>query len=174
MTYLQGAFYFLQNHQSLLNQCPASNTCCFSLPPKLGTIIIAVLGLIISVCYILLFFAGEEILPRTSDTAGQVIMHTYAVIGILLFSACIILLVAAFKYIQTFILLYLWTTIFCCIVDVITVLYIAVSAFYGKNVTQGVLLCTCDAVYWVTFYLFLFPTVNGFRRSIQTILIVVS
>lgn len=160
--------------QSVLNNCPVSKHCCFSITLKVGTIIIAISGLVPSIILILLYGTGSPFLIEhgVPPIAADAVIHVYAVLGILLCGIHLILLVATITYNEQLILLYLWAGIVYICVDIIIVSLICVSAILAKDIKFGVLIFLCQMLYWLILYIFVFPIVNGFRRNIHTVVIV--
>ncbi|XP_045458510.1 uncharacterized protein LOC123668864 [Melitaea cinxia] len=163
----------MSNKYSVLNKyCLTSQQCCW-LAPKAATITIAIIGLLQSLSYIIFFFTGEEYLIQSGmhPNAVQVIIHMYAITGLLLFSLYILLLVAALIYSESLILLYQWCIIFYSMIDVIFFTYMSATS---NDVLSGVLWFVICVLYWVMFYVFIFSVINGFRRNIHTIVILVT
>lgn len=160
--------------QSVLNSyCLTSRQCCFCIGLKLGTALIALAGLIPSLFLIGLYAFGKEyieengVLPLLSD----VLLHIYAVVGILLFAVSIILLVAALTYNEKLILLYLWYIVIYFIVDFFCITLLCFSAILSGNLLFGLMIFVLDIMYWCTIYYILLPVVNGYRKNIHTVVI---
>ncbi|XP_050683329.1 uncharacterized protein LOC126978518 [Leptidea sinapis] len=165
--------------QSLLNYyLPTTRRCCFCISPKIGAMIISILGFIPSVGYLLLYelFGAEKLqnMYYVDHIGARLIIHTYGINGILQLALHIILFIAAIKYIETLILLYLWYMIGFSIIDIIMVCYITFSAIvYGKMIS-GICLLSLDLLYWIFMYAIVLTSLNGFRRSIHTVVIIMA
>ncbi|XP_050361259.1 uncharacterized protein LOC126780672 [Nymphalis io] len=158
--------------QAILNKyCLTSQRCCW-LPPKAATIVIALIGILQSSLHILFFFTGADILAHAGvrEIIIQIIIHTYAIVGILLFSLHILLLIAAVIYSEPLILLYQWFMIFYSVIIIIFVLFMSMSS----DLISAIILCSFYIMYWTLFYIIIFPVINGFRRNIHTIVIVIT
>lgn len=160
--------------QSILNNyCLVSKNCCFCVTLKVGTILIALAGLVPSVLLILIFCAGKSFLlshgvdPVTAD----IVLHLYAILSILLCAVNIILLVASITYNEKLILLYLWFACGYFAIDFFCTLIISVSAMMENMFLFAMTILLLDMFYWFILYLCIFPVVNGFRRNIHTIVI---
>ncbi|XP_047040885.1 uncharacterized protein LOC124645166 [Helicoverpa zea] len=160
--------------QTVLNRyCLSSKSCCFCITLKVGTILIAIAGLLPSVSLLLAYGAGDGLLVMygVDVLIANIILHLYAILGILLCGVNIILLIAAITYNEKLILLYLWFAWVYFVVDFGSVLVISISAISKKFFWFGMTLFFVDLVYWISLYLYVFPVVNGFRKNIHTIVI---
>lgn len=144
--------------------------------PKVGTIIISLLGVFKSAFYVLFFFFGKETLLKigVDENTSELITHVYAVVGILLFSVNILLLIAAIIYSEALILLFLWVVIFYFLIDFSIVLYLCLKFSFGDKALTGLFVLLVSVTYWLFIYVFVIPVVNGFRRSIHTVVIVLT
>lgn len=162
--------------QTVLNYFPASKRCCYCISLKVGTVFIAVAGLIPSVVLVMLYGIGVTAFENigVGKEEADAIVHIYAVLGILLCTIHVILLVAAFTYNEKLILLYLWTCIVYVFIDIVIVMFVTISAFLVRNKMFASLYMLCQVVYWLFILLFVLPVVNGFRRNIHTVVIIIS
>lgn len=162
--------------QSLLNQCPVARRCCYCISLKLGTVLIAIAGLLPSPLLILFYEAGSSSFDQhwISSSAADAILHIYAVIGVLLFAVHVILLTAAITYNEKLILLYLWTCIGYIFIDSVLVTYFAVTAVLVQHFTFAAVYLLSQMCYWLFILVLVFPVVNGFRQSIHTVVIMIN
>lgn len=173
-TYFPCDYYNRKMTQSILNNCPVSKHCCFSITLKVGTIIIAISGLVPSIILILLYGIASPFLIEhgVPPIAADAIIHIYAVLGILLCGTHLILLAAAITYNEQLILLYLWSGIVYVCVDIVLVILICVLSILANESKFGILILLGQILYWLILYIFVFPIVNGFRRNIHTVVII--
>lgn len=160
--------------QSVLNTyCLVSRKCCFCISLKVGTIMIALAGLVPSVMLILLYGAGKMFLVEhgVAPVVADVTLHLYAIMGILLCGIHVVLLVASITYNEKLILLYLWFACGYFVIDFFSAMVISISAVINESVLFGAVVILLDTFYWFFLYLFVFPVVNGFRRNIHTIVV---
>ncbi|XP_047544242.1 uncharacterized protein LOC125076224 [Vanessa atalanta] len=158
--------------QAILNKyCLTSQRCCW-LPSKAAVIVIALMGILQSILHISFFFTGLDLLVHAGvhEIFSQIIIHTYAVIAILLFSLHILLLIAALIYSEPLILLYQWSMIFYSAIDFVFFLFMS----FVSDLISALILCSIYIIYWTLFYIFIFSVINGFRRNIHTIVIVIT
>lgn len=156
--------------------CPATQTCCFCILPRTATIIISLWGLIQSLLYIFFYFTCEEFLLKIgiNPVSAEIVLHIYVVTGILLFCTYIILFIAAIIHDESLILLYQGSIILLSVIDLIVTFYVTMLLIFSTESKLGWVLFFLSVFYWIFFYLFMFPVINGFRRSIHTILIVLA
>ena len=133
-------------------------------------------GLFLSLFYVYFYFIGGDILLNVgfSSVSAQVVIHIYTVAGILMFSAYLILLIASISHNESLILLYQWTVVLFSIVDFIVISYISVILIINNDLIFGIVFFFLTIFNWIFFYLLIFPVINGFRRSIHTIVIVLA
>ncbi|XP_046977563.1 uncharacterized protein LOC124543391 [Vanessa cardui] len=157
---------------TILNKyCLTSQRCCW-LSPKAAVILISIIGILQSILHILFYFTGLELLINSGirELFSQIIIHTYAVQGILLFSLHILLLIAALIYSEPLILLYQWSMIIYCVIDLFFYLFMS----FVSDFISALILFTFYIIYWMLYYIYVFSVINGLRRSIHTIVIVVT
>ncbi|XP_049885761.1 uncharacterized protein LOC126380417 [Pectinophora gossypiella] len=160
--------------KSILNAyCPLSTRCCFCVNLRYGTIAIAVLGFLMSIFYMALLDAEEFLKDYVGmhPVTALIIVHTYAILGVLMNAINIILFAASFTYNEFYILMYLWFAIIFFIFDFLMVMITTIAALSAKKALFAVAIFCGDIAYWVILYNFAFPAVNGFRRSIHTVVI---
>lgn len=163
--------------QSLLNNyCLTVKSCCFCISLKSGTIIIALNGFVLSVTLTAMYFYGQTILEKfgVGQWAAVIIVHYFAVIGIVLCALHVVLLSAALTYNEELILLYLWFAIIYIFLDSLAVTFVSISAILKGMVVSGIILFLCFILYWLFLYFYVFPVINGYRKNIHTIVIVLA
>lgn len=160
--------------KSVLNDyCLLSTTCCYSVPLKIGTIIIAIVGLIPSVFYMSLIEIGTDLLAEydVSKPQAQVVVQIYAVFGTYLFVTHLILLAGAFLYEEVYLLLYLWVGVIFFMFDTTIVTILGIIIMSNSYFWAGTLFIALDTLYWLFLYYYIFPVVNGFRKNLHTVVI---
>lgn len=161
--------------QSVLNYyCLTSKSCCFCVSLKTGTILIALAGFVPCIGLIYAFVAGKEMLVEygVHPLVTDVILHLYAVLGVLLGALNVILIVASITYNEKQILLYLWFACVYFFLDFGSLLVISISAILYGNYAFGFSIFFLETSYWIFLYVYIFPVINGFRKNIHTIVIV--
>lgn len=156
--------------------CLISYQFCYCMSVKVGTIIIAFLGLLPSMCYIMMLIVGDDLfkLYGVPDDLATVLIHIYAAGGVLMAAMHIILIVAAFTYNEKLILMYLWFCVMYCFVDVTLGLIVSIMAIINDSWFVGLALILTGTFYWTVLYYYVFPVINGFRRSITTVVIILA
>lgn len=161
--------------KSFINRhCGESKRCCFSVSLKVGTIIIGLSGLVPGLALAMLVVIEDDVFDQEGlkPPWSTIIVHVYAICGVLIVAVHIILIVASFRYSEKLILLYLWFAVICFIVDLVLRSIIIITALidglYGCAVIHALLFM----LLWMFLYVFVFPVVNGFRRSIHTVVII--
>lgn len=140
----------------------------------MGTILIAAAGFLPSIGLIYAFSAGKEMLVAfgVPGLVADIILHSYAILGVLLGAVNVMLIVASVAYNEKQILLYLWFACVYFFVDFGSILLICLSALIHKNFAFGLSIFFIETLYWIFLYFYVFPVVNGFRKNIHTIVIV--
>lgn len=160
--------------QSILNKYPVARGCCFNTySPKVGTIVVAVVGSILSLLLVLFFNDLKFYLLEygMSPILAEIVVHVYATFGIILFMTHVKLIFAALSYNETIVLMYLWVVLVYVCTDVLLSIIIVISLLISRFILQAVVFFVFQMFYWCIFIVFVLPVVNGFRRSIHTVTI---
>lgn len=160
--------------KSVMNRaCAKARYCCFSVDLKIGTVIIGILGLVVSLFYIGLI---EERLflekhAALSSTAAYIITYTYSALGVLMLIMNFILLAGIRSYTESLILTYLWFGAIFFICDSCLIITILTFAVKGGKYAFALALAIFEISYWLLIYFHVFAVVNGFRQNIHTVVI---
>lgn len=162
----------LQNFTNM--HCLESKRCCYSVSLKVGTIIIGFLGLLPGIAHIVVLSIGNSAYEADGATPliSTIMVHIYAISGVLMVAVHIILIIAAFKYNEKLILLYLWFWFIYFFIDLVLKLMMIIAAVTKGFYANALLHLIIFVIMWMCLYIFIFPVVNGFRRSIHTVVII--
>lgn len=130
-------------------------------------------GFVPSILLLFLYGYGKSFLEQNglSPIVADVVLHLYAILGILLCATHIMLFIATMTYNEKLILIYLWYAVVYFVADSFAILIISFSAFLNNAIMFGMVVFILDTMYWVLLYYFVLPVVNGFRRNIHTVVI---
>lgn len=160
--------------KSVLNYaCAKAPYCCFSIDLKIGTLIIGILGLVVSLFYIELIDerAFLEKYAALSPTAACIVTYTYSSLGVLMLIMNFILLAGTRSYTETLILTYLWFGALFFLCDSSLVATILTFAIKGGKYAFALALAVFEITFWLLMYFHVFAVVNGFRQNIHTVVI---
>lgn len=160
--------------KSVLNYiCAKAPYCCFSVDLKIGTLIIGLLGLVVSLFYIGLIDEGAflETYAALSPTAAYIVTYTYTTLGILMLIMNFILLEGTRSYTEPLILTYLWFGAIFFICDSSLIVTILTFAVTGGKYAFALALAVFETSFWLLLYFHVFAVVNGFRQNIHTVVI---
>lgn len=160
--------------KSVLNYvCPKAPYCCFSVDLRIGTLIIGILGLIVSLFYIGLIDERTflEKYAALSPTAAYIITYTYSALGVFMLITNFILLAGTRSYTESLILAYLWFGAIFFICDSSLIVTILTYAIKGEKYAFASALAVFEITIWSIIYFHVFSVVNGFRQNIHTVVI---
>lgn len=139
--------------------CPIVHDCCFCIPLKKATFIIASLGIIPTVvCLVLSTPVGNVLLEEHGIPRSEAVAlgYIYAALGIVVFSSHVILSVAGIIRLKKLFTIYLWSMIFFMIMNLILAFVVSIEAIYFGSSWFGVLymiqtlIYTCILLYfWI-------------------------
>lgn len=161
--------------KSVLNRaCAKAPYCCFSVDLRVGTIIIGILGIAVSLFYIGLI---EERLflenyAALSTLAAYIVTYAYSGLGVLMLIINFLLLEGTRNFTERLILTYLWFGGIFFICDTCLITTILTFAFMGGKYTFAVALAVFEITFWLLVYFHVFAVVNGFRQNIHTVVII--
>lgn len=95
----------------ILDNCPTLNDCCFSIPLRVGVIIISLLGLIWGGFYVFLFTSpGHSVLEDLGlpSSIGKVIRYIHGLFSVILIAVHIVVFLAAIFESDAFCEVYIW------------------------------------------------------------------
>lgn len=107
-----------------------------------------------------------------SESHSKVVVHIYAVLGIYMFVTNLILLAGALFYEEVYLLVYLWFGVIFFMFDTTIVTILGIIIMSGGYFWAGTLFITVDTLLWLLLYYFVFPVVNGFRKNLHTVVII--
>lgn len=130
----------------------------------------------LSTFFMLLAEVGRGFLENygVNTNAAVIITNAYAALGVLMCAVNVILLVATFTYNEFYILMYLWFAVAWFTIDSFLVAVISLYAFVNDHLIFALLILAIDWMFWMVLYYQVFPVLNGFRRNIHTVVIVLA
>lgn len=151
--------HLIMKKNSLGYFCPIVHDCCFCIPLKKATFIIASLGIIPTVvCLVLSTPVGNVLLEEHGIPRSEAVAlgYIYAALGIVVFSSHVILSVAGIIRLKKLFTIYLWSMIFFMIMNLILAFVVCIEAIYFGSSWFGVLymiqtlIYTCILLYfWI-------------------------
>lgn len=139
--------------------CPILSSCCYCIPLKIATFLIAVLGLVPTIMCIFLTTRSGNIFLKVNgipETETKVLGYIYAGLGIIVFCCHVVLFVAAITRLKKLFAMYLWIMIFFIIVNLILAFIIGIETLFTGHLLFGsmylllTLLYTCLLIYfWI-------------------------
>lgn len=151
--------HLIMKKNSLGYFCPIVHDCCFCIPLKKATFIIATLGIIPTVvCLVLSTPVGNVLLEEHGIPRSEAVAlgYIYAALGIVVFSSHVILSVAGIIRLKKLFTIYLWSMIFFMIMNLILAFVVSIEAIYFGSSWFGVLymiqtlIYTCILLYfWI-------------------------
>ncbi|CAH1647553.1 unnamed protein product [Spodoptera littoralis] len=163
--------------ESVLNKyCLVSKVCCFCVSLRNGCILIALAGFIPCLYLFMVYASGDSTLLNNgvNEVVTEIILHIYAILGLVLCGVNIILFVGAITFNEKLILNYLRFACVYFVVDFASVLVICISAALSGYLPFAGIFFLVDVCYWALIYFYILPIVNGFRKKIHTIVIYVN